>query len=432
MLDGLNKNPKVTLLVVVLLIIGSLITIFGAGTSIQKKEPRLGLDLKGGTRLTLEAVPSAEVPVVTAKDMDSLYTVVERRVNGMGIAESIVQKSGEKRLIVEIPGVKDPEEAKKMLGRVGNLEFRRLDNKGEFINAGLNGKDFASADIGTDQTGSWMVQFKFKPDAAQKFAKLTTELAARTQQFPDGQPLAIYFDGVQIETANVRTPILEGQGIITGSFTRDKVKDIVDTLNAGALPVNITFLEETTVGPLLGKASLEQSLMAGLVGLGLVAVFMILYYRLQGFVAVLALLIYTILTYAAFLQLGVTFTLAGIAGFILSIGMAVDANILIFERTKEELKAGRSFMKAVDIGFDRAFPSIFDSNTTTIITCLLLWMLGTGAVKGFALTLAVGVAISMFSAITVTRTFLHLVTGGSDDRMRSFGMHSGDVTPSQS
>jgi preprotein translocase subunit SecD len=425
MLDGLNKNPKVTLLVVMILVVGALVTIFGAGSSIPQKEPRLGLDLKGGSRLTLEAIPSADVPVIDKKVMDSLYYVIEKRVNGMGIAESIVQKAGEKRLIVEIPGVKDPDEARAVLGQVGKLEFRTFNN-GQWVPSGVSGSDLARADVGADSTGAWQIQFWLNDKGTEKFGELTSKLAVRHE------PLGIFFDGKYITSPAVQSAITQGEGVITGQFTLEEAQNIVNVLNAGALPVEVKTVEETTVGPLLGKSSINQSLFAGFIGLGLVALFMIGTYRLQGFVAVLALLVYTLLTYAIFLWLGVTFTLAGIAGFILSIGMAVDANILIFERTKEELRAGRSFMKAVDVGFNRAFPSIFDSNTTTLITCALLWMLGTGAVKGFALTLAVGVAVSMFSAITVTRTFLHLITG-TDDRTNSmsrFGMH--EPAPSES
>lgn len=419
MLNSLNKNPRVTLLIIMALVIGSIVTI-------MNKPPRLGLDLKGGTRLTLEAVPTADVPQITKQVMDSLHFVIEKRVNGMGIGESIVQEAGEKRLIVEIPGVKDPEEAKRMLGRVGNLEFKKQVG-GQWVNTGISGKDLASSDVGTDQSGQWIILFHLNDAGADKFGQLTTELA------PKHEPLGIFFDDKLVSAPSVNEPILQGSGQITGDFTHDSAKEIVDVLNAGALPVDISVIEETTVGPLLGQASIKQSLFAGMVGLGLVAVFMLILYRLQGLVADLALLIYTLLTYAAFLLFGVTFTLAGIAGFILSVGMAVDANILIFERTKEELKAGRSLWKAIDVGFDRAFPSIFDSNTTTLITCALLWILGTGAVKGFALTLAIGVVISMFSAITVTRTFLHLATGtdGQSGSFSRFGMSGQEIAASE-
>jgi preprotein translocase subunit SecD len=411
MLNSLNKNPKVALLIVLVLVMGSIITVLN-------KSPRLGLDLQGGTRLTLEAMPTADVPNVTKSVMESLHFVIEKRVNGMGIGESIVQQAGEKRLIVEIPGVKDPEEAKQMLGRVGNLEFKRQVD-GEWVNTGISGKDLAKADVGTDQGGGWIILFQLNDKGADKFGQLTTTLARQKE------PLGIFFDDQLVSAPRVNEAILQGSGQITGDFTHESAKEIVDVLNAGALPVDIAVIEETTVGPLLGQTSIQKSLQAGAIGLGLVLLYMLACYRLQGFVADLALVVYTLLTYAAFLLFGVTFTLAGIAGFILSIGMAVDANILIFERTKEELKNGRSLWKAIDVGFDRAFPSIFDSNFTTLITCALLWILGTGAVKGFALTLAIGVGISMFSAITVTRTFLQLITGadGSSGFSR-FGIDS--------
>lgn len=392
------KNPKINMLIIVTLIMASLWTVVKG-----KDDIRLGLDLKGGTRLTLQAEPTPDIPKVRPADMDSLQTVIERRVNGMGIGESVVQRAGENRLIVEIPGVKDPEEAKRRLGRVGKLEFKELDANGQWINTGISGKDFTKADIATKQNGEWIVQFELSGTGAKKFAELTTKLA------PTHAPIGIFFDDEQVSAPSVNEPILDGSGMIEGKFTHDSAKELVDTLNAGALPVDINVVEENTVGPLLGQASIKQSLLAGLIGLGLVLVFMIGYYRSMGVVASMALLVYTLLTFALFMTVGVTFTLAGIAGFILSIGMAVDANILIFERTREELKAGRSKWKAIEVGFDRAFPSIFDSNTTTLITCLLLWVMGTGAVKGFALTLAMGVLVSLFSAITVTRTFLHLL-----------------------
>jgi preprotein translocase subunit SecD len=396
------KNFKVNLLVIVVLVMAALFTVVKDHEKIH-----LGLDLKGGTRLTLQAEPTPDVPQVTPAIMESLQSVIERRVNGMGVGESVVQRAGQNRLIVEIPGVKDPDEAKRRLGRVGKLEFKKLTPQGEWVNTGVSGKDFTKADVGTKQSGDWIVQFSLNPEGAQKFGKLTAELA------PTHAPLGIFFDDQSVSSPVVNEPILDGSGIIEGKFTHDTAKDLVDTLNAGALPVNINVIEENTVGPLLGQSSIKQSLFAGLLGLGLVLIFMIAYYRLMGLVAGMALLVYTLLTFAVFMMVGVTFTLAGIAGFILSIGMAVDANILIFERTKEELKAGRSQWKAIEVGFDRAFPSIFDSNTTTLITCLLLWMMGTGSVKGFALTLAIGVALSMFSAITVTRTFLHLINNAS-------------------
>ncbi|HEY9687658.1 MAG TPA: protein translocase subunit SecD [Coleofasciculaceae cyanobacterium] len=399
------KNPKVNLLIIVALVLFSVWTVVK-----DIGDVRLGLDLKGGTRLTLQAEPTADVKSITPAIMESLQSVLERRVNGMGIGEAVVQRAGQDRMLVEIPGVKDPEDAKRRLGKVGKLEFKTQDpTTGQWINSGVSGADFAKADVATDQAGNWLVRFELNSQGTQKFGELTSKLA------PGQKLLGIFFDDQQVSAPRVQEPILDGNGQITGNFTHDQAKELVDTLNAGALPVDINIIEENTVGPLLGQSSLKQSLFAGLVGLGMVLVFMLVYYRFMGLVAGLALIVYTLLTFAIYMSIGVTFTLAGIAGFILSIGMAVDANILIFERTKEELKAGRSRWKAIEVGFDRAFPSIFDSNTTTLITCALLWFMGTGAVKGFALTLAIGVAVSMFSAITVTRTFLYLINnaGGS-------------------
>ncbi len=412
------KNYKVNLVIILALVMLSIWAVVKG-----KDEISLGLDLKGGTRLVLEAVPSPDVPKITKDVMNSLHTVIEGRVNSMGIAESVVQPSGERRLIVEIPGVKDADEARARLGKVGSLEFRRLDANGKWVSAGITGKDFAKAEVGRLQNGDWTINFQFNANGAKKFATLTSELVK------GHQPIGIFFDNEEIQVAGVESAILDGAGYIHGSLTAEKAQEVVNFLNAGALPVNVKIIEENTVGPLLGQASIHRSMQAGLIGLGLVIVFMLIFYRMQGLVASLALLVYSLLTFAIFLKIGVTFTLAGIAGFILSIGMAVDANILIFERTKEEIRAGRSLWKAVEVGFDRAFPSIFDSNTTTIITCALLWWLGTGPVKGFALTLAIGVAVSMFSAITVTRTFLYLVSnaGGGQMSTGAFGVSQEDV-----
>jgi preprotein translocase subunit SecD len=234
------------------------------------------------------------------------------------------------------------------------------------------------------------------------------------------EPLAVFFDGQLVSSPAVQDAILSGSGQITGDFSKDEAKTIVDTLNAGALPVNVEVVEESTVGALLGENSLSQSLNAGIAGLLAVLVFMIGYYRKLGLVANVGLVAYTLLSYVALMLVGVTFTLAGIAGFILSIGMAVDANILIFERTKEELAQGKVFKKALSLGFDRALPSILDSNITTLITCAVLWSLGTGSVKGFAVTLALGVAMSMFTALTVTRTILELALGAETRSRMTF------------
>ena len=401
-----SKTPQLKFFVL-------LILLAGAGFYAVKHPPSLGLDLKGGTRLTLEAIPNEQVKSITPRVMDSLQLVIEQRVNKFGVSEAIVQKSGESRLLVEIPGIKDPEEAKNQLGKVGLLEFKRKKN-GNWANTDVTGRDLKVARLDQDPMGGWMIGFELTGEGARKFATLTADMATQKE------PLAVFFDGQLVSSPAVQDAILSGSGQITGDFSKDEAKTIVDTLNAGALPVNVEVVEESTVGALLGENSLSQSLNAGIAGLLAVLVFMIGYYRKLGLVANVGLVAYTLLSYVALMLVGVTFTLAGIAGFILSIGMAVDANILIFERTKEELAQGKVFKKALSLGFDRALPSILDSNITTLITCAVLWSLGTGSVKGFAVTLALGVAMSMFTALTVTRTILELALGAETRSRMTF------------
>ena len=266
----------------------------------------------------------------------------------------------------------------------------------------------SSASVGSSQTGEWVVDLVFNANGTRKFADLTQELVHK--------PMAIFFNGEMQSAPVIQEPILEGRAQISGGgrdggFTSKQAKEMVDLLNAGALPVPAKIIQENTVGPTLGSDSIKKSEFAGIVGLGLVILFMIAYYRLPGIIADVALCIYGVILFALFKTVGVTLTLAGIAGFILSVGMAVDANILIFERTKEELRAGRTLYTAISAGFDRAFTSIFDSNMTTIITCAILYFKGTDIVKGFALTLALGVIVSMFTAITVTKNFMLLIFG---------------------
>jgi preprotein translocase subunit SecD len=245
------KNPKVVLLIILALVGAAIFLAF-------QKPPKLGLDLKGGTRLTLEAVPTEAVPQVTPQVMDSLLFVIEKRVNSMGIGETLVQKSGNNRLIVEIPGIKDPEEAKRTLGRVGNLEFRRFE-KGAWVPSGVSGKDLAKADVGTDSGGGWVILFELNAQGTDAFGNLTSQLS------PNHEPLGIFFDGKMISAPRVNEPILQGNGQITGKFTHDEAKDLVDVLNAGALPVDIDVVEEATVGTLVG-CSLHSSEFIGRLG----------------------------------------------------------------------------------------------------------------------------------------------------------------------
>ena len=397
------KNKIIMFWAIVLIVIASIITIF-------VKPTKLGLDLVGGSRLVLEAQTTKSVAEITPEVMERLQFAIENRVNKLGVAETVVQQIGDKRLLVEIPNVTDLKEAKAFLGETAQLEFKkeavRKDGTTEWVETGLTGQDLAKSMLTTDSVGHWVVSLEFKAEGSRKFAELTKELV--------NKPMAIFFNGELVSAPNVNEPIYGGKAQISGGdsgFAYDEAERMVNLLNAGALPVPAKVVEENTVGPTLGADSIQKSKVAGIIGLGFVMLFMLAYYRLPGVIADIALIIYSLMLFALFKAIPVTLTLAGIAGFILSIGMAVDANILIFERTKEELRAGRNLFTAINSGFDRAFTSIFDSNMTTIITCTILYLLGTSIVKGFALTLAIGVVVSMFSAITITKNFMHLIFG---------------------
>jgi len=383
---------------------------------------KLGLDLKGGSQLVLQAKPAPpSVPEITPEVMRGVEVVINNRINSLGVSETIVQRSGKDRLIVELPGIKDPQQAKDRIGTTAMLEFKEMvinksDHTHTWKDVGLTGADFKHAQAMPIAGGNvWRVSFEFKPEGAKIFGALTSRLVGKqigifldgqpTERGPEGQVLkAVEYRGV-----TVREPILAGSGEITGSFTKDQAVDLAVKLNAGALPVPVAIIEERTVGATLGQDSIHKSLIAGCVGISLVMLFMIVVYGLPGLVADVALILYTVATLAIFKSLPVTLTLAGIAGFILSIGMAVDANILIFERTKEELRGGKSLYMSIENGFSRAFSSIFDSNVNSLIACGVLMLFGTSIVKGFAVTLAIGVGVSMFTAITATRALLHLV-----------------------
>ena len=338
------------------------------------KPTKFGLDLVGGSRLELQAQKTETISTITPDMMDSLTFAIKKRVNAIGVAETHVQRVGQDRLLVEIPNVSDLDQAKKMIGETAELEFKKNVAKAgdapKWVATGLTGKDLTAARVDSSQTGQWVVGLEFNATGTKKFADLTRAMV--------GQQMAIFFNGEMQSAPVIQEPILEGRAQISGGgdnggFTAKQAKEMVDLLNAGALPVPATIIQENTVGPTLGSDSIQKSQTAGIIGLGLVMLFMIMYYRFPGIIADIALCIYAVILFALFKTIGVTLTLAGIAGFILSVGMAVDANILIFERTKEELRAGRTLYTAITAGFDRAFTSIFDSNMTTIITCTILW-----------------------------------------------------------
>ena len=415
------KNKLILFWLIVLVALSSAFVVY-------KKPTSLGLDLVGGSRLMLEAQTSNTVPNITPEIMDSLQYAIENRVNAMGVGETIVQRVGTKRLLIEIPNITDTAKAKEFIGQTAELEFKRPvqgdDGALGWESTGLTGKDLKKSLVGSNpSSGEWIVELEFNLEGAKKFSDLTRELT--------GKQMAIFFNGKLQSAPRVNEQITGGKAQITGGdggFQYEDAKEMVDLLNAGALPVGAEVIQEESVGPTLGADSINKSKIAGLVGIGAVMLFMILYYRALGLISCFALIIYALINFAIYKMVPVTLTLTGIAGFILSIGMAIDANILIFERTKEELKMGRTLFTAINSGFDRAFTSIFDSNVSTIITCLVLYYFGASMVKGFALTLIIGVILSMFSAITVTKNFMHLAFGTSELKYPElFGLKKEDI-----
>ncbi len=419
-----------------------------AAVLIAQTPARLGLDLRGGSQLTLQVKATDAVPTITPEKLAAVQSVVENRINGLGVSEAVVQTAGEDQLIVQLPGVSDPEQAERVLGGTAQLDFREQQRGtsaqvlGTLINSRsaieLNDEsepaekqaDLASADEAiaalftkTELTGemltdayaapvpggnNWEVVLTFNDRGGQLFADLTKSVAGT------GRTLGIFLDNQLLSSPVVEVRYAEngitgGRASVTGRFTTEEANELAIQLRGGSLPVPVEIVENRTVGATLGQDSIRQSLYAGIGGLVLVLVFVGLYYRLPGLIADVALVIYAILVFAAFALLSVTLTLPGIAGFILSIGMAVDANVLIFERIREELRAGRTLYRSVESGFSRAFSSILDSNVTTLIVCSALIWQGTGLVRGFAVTLGLGVAISMFTALTCSRTLLLLV-----------------------
>ncbi|MEH1815425.1 MAG: protein translocase subunit SecD [Nostoc sp.] len=432
-----------------------LVLIIAAITVIATIPIPLGLDLRGGSQLTIQVKPSADIPKITDRELEGVKKVVEGRINGLGVSEPVIQTVGADKILVQLPGVNDPEQAERVLGGTAQLEFRtqkantetqllafqasraelkfkqeelrkstdkaaivknqedlQKNNQAiaelfESTNPPLIGKYLKDAYGEPTQGNNWNVAIRFDQKGGELFANLTKNLAGT------GRSIGVFLDNELISAPTVgiefaATGITGGSAVITGRFTAQQANDLGVQLRGGALPVPVEIAERRTVGATLGKDSIQSSIYAGVGGLTLVLIFMVVYYRLPGLIADVSLVIYSLLTWATFALLGVTLTLPGIAGFILSIGMAVDANVLIFERTREELRAGKSLYRSVESGFYRAFSSILDSNVTTWIACAALFWLGSGLVKGFALTLALGVAVSMFTAITCSRTLLFL------------------------
>ncbi|MGB3509147.1 MAG: protein translocase subunit SecD [Microcoleaceae cyanobacterium] len=439
-----------------------LVLVLASITVLSQIPIRLGLDLRGGSQLTIQLQTSDEVPTIDERVMEGVLRIVENRVNALGVSESVVQSLGQDQILVQLPGVNDPEQAERVLGGTAQLDFREqlqgteqqlpieyqvqrqllvdqelLKNSEDpearaknleslektnqaiaqlFKAPTIKGQDLRDAlpepVTGTD---NWNVVLRFTSEGGEKFAELTKNLAGT------GRSIGIFLDDQLLSAPTVgvefaETGITGGNAVIQGRFTAEQANDLAVQLRGGALPVPVEIVENRTVGATLGRDSIQRSVYAGVGGLILVLIFMVVYYRLPGIIADVALVIYALFTIACFSLLGVTLTLPGIAGFILSIGMAVDANVLIFERTREELRTGKTLYRSVESGFYRAFSSILDGNVTTLIACIALFWLGTGLVKGFALTLGIGVLTSMFTAVTCSRTLMFWTIGFSQFR----------------
>ena len=418
---------------------------FETQTAFLKKFPfRLGLDLSGGSHLVYKADISAVPSIQVADSMSALRDVIERRINIFGVSEPVVQvqhggfvSGGEEQLIVDLPGITDVKKAVEMIGQTPLLEFKTEAPKSATQNAvvGKDGKvslDLNSQFVSTELTGRYLQKATLEfdqntrePKVSLQFNDVGTKLFAQITKDNVGKMVAIYLDGAPISTPVVREEIPNGQAVISGSFTPTEAKTLVGRLNSGALPVPITLLSTQTIGASLGDSAASAGVKSGIIGFLFIALFLILWYRLPGLVAVLSLGIFTAIMLALFKLVPVTLTTAGIAGFIISMGIAVDANVLIFERIKEELHAGRKIADAVSAGFTRAWSSIRDSNSSTIITAIILFWFGTSLIKGFALTLGMGVLISMFSAITISRIFLTLLSFMRENKFTRFLFSSG-------
>lgn len=391
----MKKQELIKLLVIVAAIIGA----FFAFVTPLAYSIRQGLDLQGGTHVVLEAEDTPEAKV-NDDAMERVVRIMEKRVNELGLTEPIIQRQGARRIIVELPGIKDPDKAIQVIGKTAMLEF-----KDEAGNTVLTGTDLKDAKEQTDQQGQNLVALDFSEEGGQKFADLTMRNV--------GKRISILLDGEVLTSPNVKEPITGGKAVITGSRTLEEAHNLAILLRSGALPVKVNIIETRTVGPTLGQDSKDKSEFAFAIGIAAVLIFMLLFYRLSGFIADISLMAYVVMLLAALKFLDATLTLPGVAGIILSIGMAVDANVLIFEHFKEEYRQGKTLRAAMNAGFKRAFTTIFDSNITTIIAAIVLFMFGTGSIRGFAITLGLGVVLSMLTAISLTQYMLKLLIGAN-------------------
>jgi preprotein translocase subunit SecD len=449
----MKQRDIISLAIIALVIILSLVIVLPATSSrledlgIKRKlEFVLGLDLRGGVQALLE-VPDSYTGEVDIEKLQGAQAILESRTNALGVSENMFQVAGDRRIVAEFPGLSDPEEVLGVIKETGQLEFVDLGDTylepGTVIKTDLGGAETSQAseptptttadgeaaapaaedptqtvwhtimtgdqlsDVGvtTDNLGKYIINFEMKPEGAKIFGDHTTANV--------GKFLAIVLDKTIISAPSINSAITEGAGIIEGNFTYDSANELVIQMRYGALPIPFEVIERRVIGPTLGQDSLQKSLVAGMIGFTIVILFMGIYYRLPGLVAIFSIMVYALLTLALFKLIPVTLTLPGIAGFLLSTGSALDANILMFERLKEELRAGRTYSQAAELSWSRAWPSIRDSNIATMITCVILFWFGSsfGAtiVQGFAFTLLVGVFVSLFCAYFVTRPVLSVV-----------------------
>jgi len=405
------RNNLFAILAILVLAVFAASVVYPKGPNYFGREIKthLGLDLQGGVQLTYEIDTSKLGDKTPTKAQEEAVDIISRRVDDLGVSEPRVQgiKIGDKPgVIVELPGVKDIEEAKRIIGKTAQLKFYELDENNNEKETSLTGSDVKKAEAGTEQQSagfssvSPVIYLEFTKEGGEKFEEITKRNI--------NKPLITKLDDQVINQATVRSEITGGKAQIEGIESLKEAKETARLINEGALPAPINLVQESFVGASLGKDAIEKSLVAGLIGLVLIAIFMIVYYRFLGLVAILALLIYALLVGALFKLIPVTLTLSGIAGFIFSIGIAVDANILVFERFKEEKEKGIPLSQALENGFSRSWPSIRDSNIASLITAIVLFYLSSGTVRGFALTLAIGILVSMFTAIIVTRNILRV------------------------
>ena len=426
------KKGNIYLLILILLIFGfALWAVVPLDSDrLGRQGLSLGLDLKGGSHLVYKADLTQKDPSQSDDDaMQGVLGKIERRVNAYGVTEPIIQRQGHDRILVQLPGVKDIEEAVKLIGQTAELDFREMetDEGGQVLDENMKPKWIKATAIGSDGEEKVLTGKYLKPNAQVILVEQTSEPQVAFEWDKEGailfeqiternlqKPLGIFLDNELISAPTVQAVIKE-KGVITG-LTLEEARTLAIQLNSGSLDVPLEVIQEQDVDATLGADSIQKSLIAGAIGLVLVVLFMILYYRAAGLVATCALVVYGVLLIAIFKLVPITLTLPGVAALILSIGMAVDANVLIFERMKEELRSGRTLGAAVEVGFNRAWPAIRDSNVTTFIACIVLYWfggtLGAFMVRGFALTLFIGVALSMFSAIVVTRAFLRFAIRG--------------------